>query len=527
MNNICIIGNPKRRSRFDPDLARKVTEEHEREVTLRFLVKDTGIGIAPDHLVRLFTAFTQVDGSTTRKYGGTGLGLAISRQLAELMGGDIGVSSEPGVGSKFWFTARFSRQSEDSIPESLPMADITGVRILIVDDYAVNRLLVVNLLNSWGCRYSEAADGREALEMLEKAEATGDPYYIALLDMLMPAMDGRALCEKIKSNPKLAATRLVLLTSLGQRGDAEWIKKAGFAGYLTKPLRQSQLHDCLAMIVGMTEGHSIPLSSELITRHKVLEAHRRNVRILLVEDNLTNQEVALITLKKLGYRADLATNGVEAIRLLTEHSYNLVLMDCQMPVMDGFEATENIRSGRSKVQNPEVPIIAMTANAMQGDRERCIAAGMNDYIAKPVQPSELLEKLSLWLAGMSRETPAVAPVAQLEATEVFCEAELFRRLMDDENLLRRIVAAFNSDTPSHIGELRTAVETRDYVVARRLAHNIKGSAANISAPALRQAALELETLIKDEKYDQLAAPLLAVEKQMEKLLQVIKDKGYL
>jgi CheY-like chemotaxis protein/HPt (histidine-containing phosphotransfer) domain-containing protein len=354
--------------------------------------------------------------------------------------------------------------------------------------------------------------------------------------MHMPGMDGRDLCIKIKENPQLAATRLVLLTSLGQRGDAEWIQKAGFAGYLTKPLRQSQLYDCLSMIVGMTDCDQANISAELITRHRVLEAHRRNVRILLVEDNLTNQEVALITLKKLGYRADLATNGIEAIRLLAERNYSLVLMDCQMPEMDGFEATESIRSGRSKVLNPAVPIIAMTANAMQGDRERCLAAGMNDYIAKPVQPQEMLKKLSQWLSRASdsgRISVVVPPPASAsdekssQDTEIFCEDELLVRLMNDENLLRRIIKAFNSDTPSHLVELHAAIDAGDFAVARRLAHNIKGSAANISAPALRNAAFELEIAIKDEKRDSLAALMLSVERQMESLLQAMRDRGYL
>jgi len=532
-----LVGNAiKFTDKGEVTLSVKLASEKAHEVVLHFVVKDTGIGIAPEHISRLFSAFTQVDGSTTRKYGGTGLGLAISRQLVELMNGDIGVTSKPGVGSEFWFTARFSRQAEENVPESLPMADIAGIRILVVDDHAVNRMLVANLLKSWSCRFSEAADGQSALAMMEQAEAEGDPYSVALLDMLMPSMDGRDLCMRIKGNPKLAATRLVLLTSLGQRGDAEWIQKAGFAGYLTKPLRQSQLHDCLSMIVGMTECDQANISSELITRHRVLEAHRRNVRILLVEDNVTNQEVAMITLKKLGYRADLASNGIEAIRLLSERHYSLVLMDCQMPEMDGFEATEGIRSGRSKVLNPAVPIIAMTANAMQGDRERCIAAGMNDYIAKPVQPHELLEKLSQWLYRSSdsgRITVAVplpqpaALVNEEPALEVFCEKELFTRLMNDENLLRRIIKAFYSDTPSHLVELSAAITAGDLVLARRLAHNIKGSAANISAPALRQAAYDLEMAIKEEKRDSLAGLMSIVEKQMESLLQTMRDRGYL
>ncbi|NLF97417.1 MAG: response regulator [Candidatus Riflebacteria bacterium] len=532
-----LVGNAiKFTDKGEVTLSVQLASEKEHEVVLHFVVKDTGIGIAPEHISRLFSAFTQVDGSTTRKYGGTGLGLAISRQLVELMNGDIGVTSKPGVGSEFWFTATFARQADENVPESLPMADITGIRILVVDDHAVNRLLVANLLRSWKCRFSEAADGPTALEMMEKAEAEGDPYYVALLDMLMPTMDGRDLCLKIKENPKLAATHLVLLTSLGQRGDADWIQKAGFAGYLTKPLRQSQLHDCLAMIVGMTESNQSDMGGELITRHRVLEAHRRNVRILLVEDNITNQEVALITLKKLGYRADLATNGVEAIRLLSERNYSLILMDCQMPEMDGFEATEAIRSGRSKVLNPAVPIIAMTANAMQGDRERCLAAGMNDYIAKPVQPHELLDKLRQWLyrsADSSHITAVAAPQKQKydiktsPEPEIFCEEELFTRLMNDENLLRRIIQAFNSDTPAHLIELSDAITTGDFVLARRLAHNIKGSAANISAPALRKAAYELEIAIRDERRDSLAELMLVVEKQMANLLQIMRDRGYL
>ncbi|MBU1108552.1 MAG: response regulator [Candidatus Riflebacteria bacterium] len=507
-----------------------VDEESESEVTLHFSIKDTGIGVAPEHLPRLFATFTQVDGSTTRKYGGTGLGLAICKQLTELMQGSIGVNSEPGKGSEFWFTARFSLQADDKVPELLPMADITGIRILIVDDHAVNRLLVASLLKSWGCRYSEAEGGDVALQMLESAVADGDPYYVALLDMLMPNMDGRDLCVRIKSSPTLSATRLVLLTSLGQRGDAEWIQKAGFVGYLTKPLRQSQLHDCLAMVVGMSEDSGKEISNELITRHRVLEAHRRNVRILLVEDNLTNQEVALITLKKLGYRADLATNGQEAIRLLSEHNYSLVLMDCQMPVMDGFEATANIRSGKCKVFNSAVPIIAMTANAMQGDRERCIAAGMDDYLAKPVQPAELLEKLGSWLMKTLKPHDAVVQsesVPAMDMKAIFDEDELMERLMEDKALLQRIVTAFFTDAPTHLMQLKAAIDDHDYSQGRRLVHNIKGSAANVSATALREAALAVETLIIDEMFDQLPESLRQLEKQMNVFTAIIKTKGYI
>jgi CheY-like chemotaxis protein/HPt (histidine-containing phosphotransfer) domain-containing protein len=412
------------------------------------------------------------------------------------------------------------------------MADITGIRILVVDDHAVNRMLIANLLRTWNCRFSEAVDGFTALEMLATAVAEGDPYYVALLDMLMPKMDGRELCQKIKSDPVLADTRLILLTSLGQRGDAEWIQKAGFAGYLTKPLRQSQLHDCLAMVVGMSTGHSQPATGELITRHRVVEAQRRNARILVVEDNPTNQEVAMVTLKKLGYRADLAPNGIEAIRLLKENRYNLVLMDCQMPEMDGFEATEQIRDGKSGVLDSDVPIIAMTANAMQGDRERCLAAGMNDYIAKPVEPREMQKKIGHWLSSGVEVQAVVASMEKASGqlsvdSDVFCEDELRIRLMDDDNLLRRIIKAFDSDTPGHLVELRKKLQDKDYEVARRLSHNIKGSAANIAAPLLRQAALALEMAIKEERFDETADLLIELEQQMQKLLQKMQELGFL
>jgi len=502
--------------------------ESEHEVVLRFIIKDTGIGIPEDSLGRLFNLFTQVDGSTTRKFGGTGLGLAISKQLATLLGGKIGVESRLHEGSKFWFTACFRKQAEKNHTEELPVADIKGIRILVVDDHAVNRLLVTSLLANWGCRYSETEDGRSALSMLKQAVDKGDPYRIALLDMLMPEMDGRELSMLIKQDSKVSSTRLILLTSLGHRGDAAWIQKAGFSGYLTKPIRQSQLHDCLAMVAGLDTG---AVSQTLITRHQVAEANRRNVRILLVEDNYTNQEVALAILKKLGYKVDLVNNGAEAIAALEQKPYQLVLMDCQMPMMDGFDAARTIRSGATSVLNPAVPIIAMTANAMQGDKERCIQSGMDDYIAKPVQPKDLVEKLSLWLSKEKTQPVQVAEIVQEKGMgyselEVFGEKELQSRLMNDMALVRRIVKAFFSDTPLHVSELKLAISQKDYDDARRLAHNIKGSAANISAKALNQAALELENLIKAGKNEELDSAFQRLETQFAVLTSALREAGY-
>jgi PAS domain S-box-containing protein len=395
-------------------ISAKLAAEKDTEVTILFEVHDTGIGIPTERCDAVFTAFTQVDGSTTRKYGGTGLGLAICKQLAELMGGEIGVTSEEGNGSTFWFTCCFEKQpahvtEASKTSEVLKYADITGSRILVVDDNATNRKLITTLLDHWGCRHEVAIDGVTGLASLSAAADAGDPFKLALLDQEMPNMDGLELARRIKADPLLASTLLIMVTSLGQRGDAGLLEKIGFAGYLAKPLRQSQLHDCIALVLGRNavETHcnasqqqcnaSLPLPQGIITRYTVSEYAEQGVRILLAEDNIINQKVAQNMLNKQGYKADVVANGQEAVRALEMIDYDLVLMDCLMPEMDGFEATAMIRSAASKVKNHAVPIIAMTANAMQGDREKCLESGMDDYLAKPVKKEELTAALARWL----------------------------------------------------------------------------------------------------------------------------------
>jgi PAS domain S-box-containing protein len=381
-------------------LRASLAAEDERQATVRFAVADTGIGISPENQKRLFSPFVQVDGSTSRKYGGTGLGLAISKQLVELMGGVIGIespSTPPRAdgetsGSIFWFTAVFEKQAADQIPEPTPMADLTGVRVLVVDDNDTNRLLVTNLLKNWGCRFAEAVDGETALDRLREATREGDPHAVALLDMLMPGMDGAELGRRIKESPDLRDTRLIMMTSIGGQGDRAGFTELGFAGYLNKPLRQSQLRECLAMVLGRAEPAATMPPQEIVAGTTEPGSRQRRARILLAEDNAINQLVALKILKKLGYRVDAVADGHEAITALETFPYDLVLMDCQMPEMDGFEATRAIR--KMKIG---IPIIAMTANAMKGDRELCLAAGMNDYLSKPVKSSELSAALERWL----------------------------------------------------------------------------------------------------------------------------------
>ncbi|HIJ95196.1 MAG TPA: response regulator [Desulfuromonadales bacterium] len=376
-------------------------------VTILFEIHDTGIGIPASRCAAVFEPFTQADGSTTRKYGGTGLGLSICKQLSHLMGGEIGVTSQEGSGSTFWFTCRFEKQAltevqahSDSAPHPHAHVDLGAVKILVVDDNATNRKLITTLLDQWGCSYEVASDGRQALQLMLAAAQAGDPFRIALLDQEMPGMDGSELGRRVRADRQLAATLLVMITSLARRGDVTVLKQIGFVGYLPKPVRQLQLHDCLKLVLAQdleTKSSSTqPKEQDIVTRHTIAKAAARKIRILLAEDNAINQKVAQHMLKTLGYKADIVADGREAVRALELINYDLVLMDCQMPELDGFEATAIIRDKQSRVFNHDVPIIALTANALQEDRERCLKGGMNDYLSKPVKKDELAEMLEKW-----------------------------------------------------------------------------------------------------------------------------------
>ncbi|MBA4395324.1 MAG: hypothetical protein C0407_17370, partial [Desulfobacca sp.] len=299
----------------------------------------------------------------------------------------------------------FKRQEEKSaLTQKIPF-DLKGTRVLVVDDHPSNRLLVMTLLKSWGCFCDEAIDAQNVLIRLQEARQKGEPFQVALLDMAMPEMNGEELAIRIKADPELKSTLLIMITSLGMRGDSARLKDLGFEGYLSKPVRQSHLHDCLALALGRAEQSGETIKEGLITRHTLNESGQAQVRILVAEDNPTNQLVALGILKKLGYRGEAVANGAEALRSLQEIPYNLVLMDCQMPEMDGYEATRRIRNPDSMVLNRRIPIIAMTAYSMKGDREKCLDAGMNDYLSKPVNPKEVAEVLERWLAKMDDDEP--------------------------------------------------------------------------------------------------------------------------
>ncbi|HMV20643.1 MAG: response regulator [Betaproteobacteria bacterium] len=365
---------------------------------LRFTVRDTGIGIPESKRGRLFQKFSQVDSSTTRKYGGTGLGLAISKLLVELMDGEIGVDSREGEGSLFWFTVNLALG--EAPPRVLPApARLDDVRILIVDDNATNRKILGAQLSAWHARADAAEDGESALARLDAALAEGSPYRVAILDMEMPNMDGAELGRRIRSHPGHGATRLVMMTSVGQRGDARRLQEIGFAAYLTKPVRQSDLASALAVVL---DG-SAP-EGPIVTRHSLNEMQHADANVLLVEDNLINQRVAVGLLKKQGVVAHVANNGLEALAALKKSRYELVLMDLQMPELGGMEATQRIRDPQEGTLDPAVPIIALTANAMESDREACLAAGMNDYLSKPLNARDLAAALKKWLPASGEAT---------------------------------------------------------------------------------------------------------------------------
>ena len=520
--------------------------ETDAEVMLRLSVKDTGIGIPADKKGLLFRKFTQADASTTRKYGGTGLGLAISKQLAEMMGGEIGLVSEEGKGSEFWFTARFAKQANRE-RNVAPPADIHGARILVVDDNATNREVLTAQLEAWGARPDEALGGSGALVALSQARDENDPYAAAILDMQMPGMNGAELARAIKADPYLARTTLVLMTSLGGRNDAREMEEIGFDAYLVKPVRQSDLFDCLAgvlagpVVAGADETEPTPLGP---AHDSTDEVRRGAVRILLAEDNITNQQVALGILKKLGYRADAVANGAEAIRSLETIPYDLVLMDVQMPEMDGLQAACRIRDPGSAVLQHGIPIVAMTAHALAGDRESCLEAGMNDYVTKPVSPRALSEALGRWLprgAATPRSVPAASesagpksagpksagPAAPATGKEVelpvFDRAGMLARMMGDEELARLVVDGFLEDVPTHVEALKCCLESDDATGALRAVHTIKGASANVGGEALRAAALETERAGQSGGMKAIIARVPILESQLARLSEAMRN----
>jgi two-component system sensor histidine kinase/response regulator len=487
------------------------TVETATHVTLRCEVKDTGIGIAPEGQAKLFQAFTQADTSTTRRYGGTGLGLAICRSLIEMMGGELGVQSEPGKGSMFWFTAQLEKQSRVTQEALRSTIELANSRALIVDDNATNREILHYQLLAWKIQNASTSSGQEALKVLREAAAAGTPFNLVILDMQMPVMDGVMLARAIKAEPAIANTKLIMLSSLGEQLEQEELRSVGINACLVKPAKQSCLFDCIADALGAQPAAGMDSRAKEISTAP-LAPHKG--RILLAEDNTINQDVALGQLDLLGYTADVVANGREALEALGRVSYDIVLMDCMMPEMDGYAATKKIREGERQHVNGRrrLHIIAMTANAMQGDREKCIAAGMDDYVSKPVQIADLRRAIEKWSSNGTGAAARpqissvplkveVAPSAALESGTMTASSEtpvdldrLTEVTANNPEKTRRLLTTFLTQSAEISQGLIIAIQSGNSRDVRLLAHKLIGAGSSLGIVAVVPSLLQLEQM---------------------------------
>jgi PAS domain S-box-containing protein len=479
-------------------------------VVVRFEVRDTGIGIDPELKPRLFQSFVQADGSASRRYGGTGLGLAISRRLVSMMGGTIDVESRPGRGATFWFTVRLELQGPEAAASTAGVPTrLAGRRVLVVDDNATNRQILKQQLGYWGLRTTAVESGARALAALREAAASGPGYDLAILDMKMPEMDGLDLARAIKEEPSLLAVKLVLLTSFGQRGHGAEAARIGISAYLTKPVDEADLYDCLVEV--MDEGRR-KRAPHLVTRHSLRELRPlAGARVLVAEDNEVNQKVAVRILEKLGYRVEVADDGREALEACARAAYDAVLMDGQMPGMDGYEATRRIREREQGGRR--LPIIAMTASAMKGDREKCLEAGMDDYVSKPVTPEALEAVLRRWVRPPA--APAATESPEAPAPDGLLDETIVSSLMsvdDDGSLMDEVVATFLKIAPVRLGAIRKAARG-DPAQLERAAHSFLGSCGNLGCRAMADLCARLEVLGRSGSTEGAAELARALEEQ--------------
>jgi len=487
-----LLGNAIKFTEHGEVVVRVTAEEvHEDAAWLRFAVSDTGIGIPSEALTRLFQSFTQVDSSTTRRYGGTGLGLTISKRLVEGMGGEIGVESVAGEGSTFWFAMPFLLAPEDSRCEEVPEGALAGVHCLIVDDNATNREVLRHFLASWGMRFREATGGAPALAMMRAQAEAGDPFEVAILDMQMPEMDGEMLARAIKADSRIAGCQLLLLTSLDKRGAREELTRVGFVTCLLKPVVRAQLGRCLWRAIGGGDAEAAAVGREDSPPERAVSVSPIN--ILVAEDNQVNRVVVLKSLEKLGYATHAVENGLLAVEAWRRGGFDLVLMDCQMPEMDGYQATLAIRQEEART-GAHIPIIALTANAMRGDREECLRVGMDDYLAKPLKVEVLRGVIARWCeaqrtsveAGQDLEDELMNPGVPLD------RGHLLEMVDGDEAAVEEILQIFLADTSRQIAALGEAITRGDMADVQRLAHALKGSCGNVGADMLRARAWSLE-----------------------------------
>ncbi len=517
-----------------------LVEEREDAALLKFEVRDTGIGIPADALPRLFHAFVQADGSTTRKYGGTGLGLAISRQIVGLMGGEIGATSTPGAGSLFRFTTRFTRRIGAAGRRVARRAELLGRRTLVVDDNATNREVLARSLQSCGMAVTCAADGASALRLALDAAERGMPYELGVLDMMMPGMDGLQLTRAIRGSPELPHMGLLLLTSVGGQGEPAEARRAGVDAYLTKPIRQQQLMDCLVGMLSRDEG-AVAVGGDAAAAEPTRPS---GARILIVDDNVVNRAVIVGMLESFDCVTAEAANGRDAVTALGAGSFDLVFMDCQMPILDGFEATGEIRKLERLGGRRRVPIVALTASALKGERERCLAAGMDDYLSKPVRQTELNDAVRRWVSGPSAPeigeavlTFAVAPQPPAPSAPTNGSAHGTNNVLDANvidairampskrpgHTLGRLVGIYLEHTPIAIRNLRAAVDAGGCTEAQRISHTIKSSTGMLGAAGLATLLNEAEAAGRAGAHAELTGIMERIEAEYQKVHHALSE----
>ncbi|MDG4553348.1 MAG: response regulator [Candidatus Competibacter sp.] len=528
-----------------------VIEQSATAYRLRFEVRDTGIGISEEARRSIFNAFDQADGSTTRKYGGTGLGLTIVKQLVAMMGGEIVVESAVGRGSNFWFVLEFQRAADGTVVrEAELLSDLKGLRALVVDDNRTNREILSHLLDAWGMRSDSAVDGAEALRLLNDARQGGDPYTVALLDGIMPGMSGPDLALAIYNELQLRDTKLILLTSATFRGDQYDKARQARALHMHKPVRKAALHRCLRKLLKDVDTDR-PRSEEENSLDAPQHLRFPGARVLLVEDNPVNREVAGTMLIQAGCEVDIAGNGREAIDRLAQQAYDVVLMDCQMPVMDGFQATAVIRarerSGGGSGAPPRLSIVAVTAHAIRGDRERCLEAGMDDYLCKPFVWKELATVLKRWLpafaqtvdqaagrvafmAPVSDETPPVAPVAMVQnnppAVLDMAVLKSIREMQRNGSpgLMERLIDLYQRGASTLLEQLRGAADTGEREELRTVAHTLKSSSANVGAMRMQRLCKELEMMARAGPVPDAMVYVMAIEQEFAKVRTALRGQ---
>lgn len=517
----------------------ELVEDFGNKAKIKFFVKDTGIGIAKEKQTSIFESFRQADSSNTREYGGTGLGTTISKQLAELMGGEIGIESEIDKGSTFWFTVVITKQTKQEVSESHKAMDINLKKVLIVDNSKTSRTILSEYLKPWCKDIHDAASGREALSILQQSSNLDKPFDLILTDINMPNMDGFSLVEKIKSDQNLREIPIIMFTSVGNIGDGKKCREMGINGYLTKPLKKDEFLKAVDMVLNMPEEKDIDIAAQLITKPAVVEDFNKEIKILLVEDYPTNQQVALSHLRGAGYKVDLAQNGKEAVNLFQRKRYDIILMDIQMPEMDGFQTTDLIRKFEEtretdiSVQKSNVisriPIIAMTAHTTKGYKEKCLEADMNDYISKPMKKKNLLAMVKKWTDGTSDKrstlhdekddhTQAVKHnISPLDFDTAVKEFD------GDKELLVEVLNGFLENVGIQISTLHQALTDRKAEIVMREAHSIKGGAANLTANKLSNAALKLEEVGRSNSLENGFTILKELETQYNQLSDYAKN----